>query len=68
MTKAAIAVLDPTLDVTQYPQFTNNNIVVVGNQTSTWQVTLASVYFEGDLASTAEPRTNAQSSPRVGTK
>ena len=47
-TKAAIAVFDASLDVTQHPEHTTNNVVVVTVSTKQWKVTLASYYFEPD--------------------
>ena len=44
--KAAIAVFDQDLEVTQCPEFTTNNIVVVKISTSAWKITLVSFYFE----------------------
>lgn len=44
--KAAIAVFDADINVTQYPQLTTQNIVVVGIQTHAWKITLVSLYFE----------------------
>lgn len=46
--KAAIAILNPDLAVTQYPELTTNNIVVVRIQTGAWDLTLCSFYFEPD--------------------
>lgn len=46
--KAAIAVFDPDLDVTQYPELTTNNVVVVEVRTSAWKIALVSYYFESD--------------------
>lgn len=46
--KAAIAVFDSNLNIKQYPKLTTNNIIVVGIQTSAWEITLTSIYFEPD--------------------
>lgn len=44
--KAAIAILDNKLDITQYPELTTDNIVVIRIQTKAWTITLVSFYFE----------------------
>ncbi|XP_062529492.1 uncharacterized protein LOC119629800 [Bombyx mori] len=46
--KSAIVVFDNELNVTQYPELTTNNIVVVGINTSAWKITAISFYFEPD--------------------
>lgn len=46
--KAAIAVFDKDLIIKQYPKLTTKNIAVVGIQTSAWEITLVSFYFEPD--------------------
>lgn len=46
--KAAIIVFDNDINVIQYPKLTTNNITVVGIQTSAWEITLVSLYFEPD--------------------
>lgn len=46
--KSTIAVFDHSIDVIQYPEYTTNNIVVVGARTSAWKITLVSFYLEPD--------------------
>lgn len=46
--KAAIAVLNNDFNIKQYPKLITNNIAVVGIQTSAWEVTVVSYYFEPD--------------------
>ncbi|KAJ2940791.1 hypothetical protein O0L34_g14908 [Tuta absoluta] len=54
--KSAIAIFDPNLDVTQYPELTTNNIAVVRIRTSAWSILLIAYYFEPD--SPIEPYLN----------
>ncbi|XP_063623904.1 uncharacterized protein LOC134795903 [Cydia splendana] len=46
--KAAIAVFDGNIKITQYPKLTTDNVVVVSVQTSAWEVILVSLYLEPD--------------------
>ncbi|KAJ2939998.1 hypothetical protein O0L34_g14030 [Tuta absoluta] len=46
--KAAIAIFDPDLDITQHPDLTTNNVTVVSVSTKQWTLTLTSFYFEPD--------------------
>ncbi|XP_063539417.1 uncharacterized protein LOC134748560 [Cydia strobilella] len=46
--KAAIAVFDDDIKVTQYPKLTTDNVVAVSIQTSAWEVVLVSLYLEPD--------------------
>lgn len=49
LTKAAIAMLNPHLDITQHPDLTTDNIAVVSVATKSWKLTLISCSFEPDL-------------------
>ncbi|KAL4705299.1 hypothetical protein ACJJTC_018985, partial [Scirpophaga incertulas] len=46
--KAAIAILDPDIVVTQHMDITTTNIVVITATTKDWSVVLVSCYFEPD--------------------
>lgn len=46
--KAAIMVFDSRVKVTEYPELTSSNVVVIGAQSGTWKIVLVSFYFEPD--------------------
>lgn len=46
--KAAIVIFDPDIDITQHPDLTTDNIVVVEMVTTAWSIVLVSYYFEPD--------------------
>ncbi|CAK1579828.1 unnamed protein product [Parnassius mnemosyne] len=46
--KAAKAVFDSNIDITQCPSLTRNNIAVVKIRTDTWELAVISLYLEPD--------------------
>lgn len=46
--KSAIVIFDDKLDITQYPELTTDNIVVIRIQTKAWTLNMVSLYFEPD--------------------
>ncbi|CAF4901376.1 unnamed protein product [Pieris macdunnoughi] len=45
-TKAAVVVFDSGIDITQFPELTTPNVVVVGLRTRDLEIVLVSYYFE----------------------
>ncbi|XP_013172725.1 PREDICTED: uncharacterized protein LOC106121559, partial [Papilio xuthus] len=46
--KSAIILFDNTINITQYPNLTTENIAVVKLRTRSWEIGVISIYLEGD--------------------
>lgn len=66
--KAAIAVFQNDITITQFPKITTNNCCVIGITTSAWEITLGSYYFEPDTPITPYLQHLQRISDKVGSE